>query len=347
MAIFFDAPVQPDALTTFVRDVPTPGELTLSGMFPARTVPSNVVNWGEITRTNRTARFRSYDGRIHVSSRDTGSEKNVRLPPLSSSLSVGEYERLQLEFARTGGTFKQALAAAVYNDATQLTREVQARVEQAFGDLLTDWKLTIDENGFKNEADYGAPAGHSVSASTTWATVASATALTELVAWTDVYVATNGVKPDSFLTSLKVLRLMQRNAEIINAVHGSAAGRTRVTLTELNDLLESEGLPTARPAYDTKVDVDGTSTRVIADDKLIFLPQNLGDLAAMYYGVSATALELVNAAKSDFSFEDAPGIVGVVIKNAEPPFREFTYVDAVGMPIITNPKLMLVADVVA
>lgn len=137
---------------------------------------------------------------------------------------------------------------------------------------------------------------------------------------------------------------MQTNVEIINAIAGSAAGRTRVSLTELNDLLSSYGLPTLRPPYDTNVDVDGSTTRVIADDKLLMLPPNVGDLGYTAYGLSATALELVNSTQSDLSFEEAPGIVGVVEK-AGPPYRQYTFVDAVGMPILQNSRLLFVADV--
>jgi hypothetical protein len=84
MAIFFDAPVTPDALTTFIREVPTPATLGLSSLFPVRTVDDNKVDFAEIISTNRTARYRSFDGRIHVSERDTGSDKRVNLAPLSS-----------------------------------------------------------------------------------------------------------------------------------------------------------------------------------------------------------------------------------------------------------------------
>jgi hypothetical protein len=107
MAIFFDAPVDPDDLTTFVREVPVNrGGQTrrLLSMFGTRQVDRNEVDFAQIVKTNRVARFRSWDGRIHVSTRDTGSEKRVPLPPVSTSLNMGEYERLQLEFARTGGT---------------------------------------------------------------------------------------------------------------------------------------------------------------------------------------------------------------------------------------------------
>lgn len=343
MAILFDAPVSPDALTAFVREVPTPSALGLSALFPRRFLDTNTVDFAEIVRTNRTARFRSFDGRIHVSERDTGSEKRVKLLPLSSSLSMGEYERLQLEFARTSGTNQQALANAVYNDATNLTREVQNRLEQAWGDVVTDGKLTINENGYQGEADFGVPSNHKVTAGTAWTTL-SATALTMLVTWSDVYVATNGFRPASMQTSQRVTRLLQQNNEIVAAIAGTSSGRTRVNLTELNDLLSSEGLPTLRAPYDTQVDVDGTSTRVVEDDKLLFLPPNIEDLGYTAFGISATALELVDSNQADLSFEEAAGIVGVVEK-AGPPYRQFTFVDAVAMPILADARKLLIADV--
>jgi hypothetical protein len=77
---------------------------------------------------------------------------------------------------------------------------------------------------------------------------------------------------------------------------------------------------------------------------VIFLPPNVADLGYTAWGVSATALELVNSNAIDFSFEEASGIVGVVEK-VGPPYREFTFVDAVGMPVLQNPRLLMVADV--
>jgi hypothetical protein len=343
MALFLDGPVDPVELTTFVREVPIPSDFSLSAAFPTQTETDNTVDFAEIVRTNRTARFRSFDGRIHVSERDAGTEKRVRLLPLSSSLNMGEYERLQLEFARSGGTNQRALASAVYNDGTNLTREVQARLEQAWGDVLTDGKLTINENGYQGEADFGVPANQIVSPATLWSNTATATPLTNMAAWQDVCVA-NGWTPATARTSLAVMRLLQRNKEIIDAVYGSTQGRTRVTRVELNDLMSAEGLPTFAEPYDTQVDVDGVSTRTIPDDRLMFTPANLGDLGATAWGVSATALELVDSGDIDFSFEEAPGIVGV-IESVGPPYRKFTFVDAVAMPILRDARKLFIADV--
>lgn len=348
MAIFFDAPVSPDALTTFTREVPFGSNLGLLNLFGRQTSENNMVDFAEIVRTNRMARYRSFDGRIHVSERDTGSEKRVGLLPLSSSLNMGEYERLQLEFARFGGTNTQRLAAAVYNDAEQLTREVQNRLEMAWGDVLADGILTISEGGLTGSAgiaDFGVPASQKVTVGTNWDTVATAPALSDLQTAVDTYVDNNGFAPGFILTSNKQHRNLRRNTEVINAIHGSNAGVTRVQADDLSDLLASElqGIQLLAP-YDSSLDVDGVTTRTLPADKVLLLPPNLDDLGYTVWGVSATALELVNAAQSDLSFEEAAGIVGVVLKSG-PPFRQFTFVDATAMPVLSNGKLLTILDV--
>lgn len=341
--IFYDAPVSPDDLTAFVRRVPIPAGATLLNLVPTEFDTNNQFDWSEVLETNRTARFRSFDGRIHVSARDGGSDKRVAYPALSDSLNMGEYERLQLEFARTGGTRQEALANAIYNDGQRLTRHVQNRMHQAIGDVLVDGKLTINENGFQGEADYGLPGTHKVTAGTAWTTTATAPALDNMLAWYDVMVA-DGNAPGAILTSRRVKRLMQTNAQLIGAAVGTTSGKTRINDNELRDLLASEELPTEFIIADDVVDVDGVTTRIIPDDLFMFVPANLGDLIKVRYGVSATALELVESNKADMAFEDSPGIVGVVEKDG-PPYRQYTFVDAVGMPIIADARKLFVADV--
>jgi len=346
MAIFFDAPVEPDALTTFVREVPvnrTGQTRRLLGMFNRLDVQDNQVDFATITRTNRVARFRAWDGALHVSKRDTGKENRVQLPPLSSSLSLGEYERLQLEFARNGGTNEQALARSIYNDGETLTNEVLNRLELAWGDLLTDGKFTMLSSEGGLEADYSIPSDQLITTATAWTTTATAPALSDLIAATDLYTSRYGT-PGQLLTSRRVQRLMMQNTEMINAAVGAQTGRTRINLDELQNLLASEGLPQLAEAYDESLDVDGTSTRVLADNKVVVLPPNLDDLGRTAMGITATALELVSSSESDMAFEDAPGIVGVVEK-VGPPYRQFTYVDACGMPVLTDSTRLMTLTV--
>ena len=342
MAIVFDGPVTPDALTTFVREVPTPADQVLNLILPDRTLNRNTVDLQELTRTNRTARFRAFDARLHVSERDTTMTKQVKLPPLSSSVSVGEFERLQLEFARLGGTNQSALVDAIYDDATNLAREVRARMEQARGDVLTDGKFTLaGEGNLTMEADFGVPGNHIVAPATPWSTVASATVIADLTAWVNTYVATNGSRPTGMVVSTRVMNYMLQNAEIRTLAASLAGAPGLVTRPALDAALQAFGLPPVSLVYDSNVDVDGVTTKVIPDDRVIMYGDNVGYTA---WGITATALELAQAAEADLSFSDAPGLAGVVIKEG-PPFRSFTYVDAVGMPVLENPRRLFIADV--
>lgn len=341
MPIIFDAPVTPDALTGFVREVPTPASQILSNILPNQIIDKAEVDLAELTRTNRTARFRAWDARLHVSERDVTVTRKAKLPPLSTSISVGELERLQLEYARLGGSSQTAMINAIYDDATNLTGEVYNRMEQARGDVLVDGKFTLtNEGGLTMEADFGVPVGHFVTAGTVWSN-AAASIITDLTGWQQTYVDANGTSPDGMLISTTILNAMLRNTEIRTLSASLAGAPGLVTRPALEAALAAFGLPPIAYVYDAAVDVDGTTTKIIPVDRVVFFSQGLGRTV---WGVTATALELVNSNHAEIGFSEAAGTVGVVIKEG-PPFRQFTFVDAVGMPVLDNPKRLFVADV--
>jgi hypothetical protein len=351
MAIFWDAPVAPDAQTYFMRELPYPSNLGLLNLFGRQDHATDVIEMAEIQRTNRTARYRAWDARVHKSTRDVGSEARIRFIPLSSSLDMGEYERLQRRYAELGivGGNEARLSDAIYQDSTQLTREVQNRLELAWGDALSDGILSISEGGLTGSAgtlDFGVPAGQKTTVGTAWATVATAPALTDIQTVVDTYVDANGNAPGFMVTSTAQRRNLRRNRQVIDAVYGSTGGRTQVSEAELSGLLadEFQGLTLLAP-YDSNVDVDGATVRTLAADKVIFLPPNLDDLGHTAFGTTATALELVNSGRTELSFEEAAGIVGIVTKSDGIPFRQEVQVDALAMPVITAPKLLSILDV--
>ncbi|NKG21103.1 major capsid protein [Paeniglutamicibacter terrestris] len=343
MAIVFDGDVTPDALTAFVRSVPTPANYVLDQLLPNRTFTKNQIDFSELTRTNRAAKFRAYDGSIVPTKRDTLTSSTVKLPPLSSMNGVGERERLELEHARQGGSSNSALIDQIYDDATLLTGEILTRMELARGDVLADGKFTLaGENGLTLEADFGVPSNHLVTTAAAWSTPATAKIIEDLTTWVSTYVVTNGQRPGGMAISDKVLGYMLRNAEIRSLAASLSGAPSLVTRPALDAVLDAFSLPPIKWVYDTRVDVDDVDTRVLPENAVIFTPANPSDLGYTAWGVSATALELVNSAKVDFAFSEAPGIVGVVDKSAHPPYRENTFVDAVGMPVLTNPKLLFV-----
>jgi hypothetical protein len=346
MAIFYEAPVTPDDLTMFTRNVPLIQNMVLNRILPDRTINDNRVDVGQLTRTGRTARFRVFDGPIHVARRDSYTVQNVALPPLSDSLAMGEYERLQIQFARTGGTNQGALVNAIYDDATILTQNVRRRMELARGDVLVDGKFTLaGEGGLYMEADFLVPGGNFVTAAPLWTDTANADIIANLDTWSQAYLDLNGFLPGGMILSRTVVNNMLRNQKLRTAYGTNLTGtQTLLRREQVESALDSYSLPPIEMVYDSSVDVDGVSTRVLPSNKVIFVPPAGQTLGYTAWGVSATALELVNSSESDLSFADAPGIVGVVEKQG-PPYRQYTFVDAVGMPVLENPNFLMVATV--
>ncbi len=350
MAIVFDSVVPPDALTTFIREVPIPADQVLNRLLPDRTFDQLEVSFDELTRTNRAAKFRAFDAGIPKSQRDTPVTRKAKMPPISARNSKGELERLRLEQARSGGGSRSAMINAIYDDAESLTREIRTRMELARGDVLVDGKVTINENGLVLEADFGVPGGNLVdlTTGTPWSTVATADIVGDLTTLVNAYTALNGFAPGGFVTSKKIVGYMLQNAgfRTLSASFISGSTAPLITRPAMDQVLSNFLLPPLLWMYDSVADVDGVTTRILPENRLFLVPPNPSDLGFTAWGVTATSLELVNSNAVDFSFADAPGIVGVVERDG-PPYHEEVFVDAIGLPILANPKLLMVAKAIA
>lgn len=339
--------IEPAVLTGFVREVPSPYALALNRWLPDRQIGDIEAAIDQVTRTNRAAQFRAWDTETPVSRRDSFQRSKVKLPPLGTKLPIGEYERLLLERIRTGGDNRNGYVQAIYDDAAQLTREVLNRMELARADVLVDGKFTLTgENGLTLEADFGVDPTHLVTASTLWSNTASATPLTDIKTWTDLYVDETGELPGTILTSNVVVNNLLLSAEIRALFYRGqtlSGAPDLITPAQLNQVLTAYGLP-AIEQYNTKVEVNGANTRLIPQDRVIFLPSDPTSLGYTAWGVTAESLELASGQNPSLEFEELPGLVGVVLKEGDP-VRVWTKVGAVGMPLITDPKRLVVADV--
>jgi hypothetical protein len=344
MSLFLDGPLPLEDVITFVQQVPLPSNNALTLAFPPKTYTTDEIDLAVITRTNRAAKFRNWDGNFWVAPRDTGLEKRVRMLPLGGQLGVGEYERRQIEMARYGGTIQSILVDAIYNDLENLTRYAQNRVELAWGDVLSDGVLTINENGVQQQVDYGIPSNQLVTAGTLWSDTANSNPLTDLIAWYDIYVATNGSGPGQFKCSLTTARQLQANVHLINQIKGAQTGVTNVTLEDISTLFNSYGLPSIGmdSVYNSFFDVDGVTTRPIAANKFLFLPDDLSTLGFTAWGTPTTVMEL-NA--NNIQVQTAAGLIGMLVREEQPPFQKRTFVDGVVLPVLADPRKLLVATV--
>jgi hypothetical protein len=345
MAIDLDY-LSPAQLTGYVRDVPTPATYTLNTWLPDVMIEDIEAAFDNLTRTNRAAKFRAWDAESPVGKRDQFERRRVALPPISQKLLLGEHERLLLERARSGGDNRSRLITAIYDDADTNVRAVRARAELARGDVLTDGKFTlVDENGLTLEADFGVDPSQLVTASTVWSDHTNSDPILDLHGWVDAYTLLVGEPPAFFLTNRTVVGHMVQNAKIRAAVSTLAGTPSIVTRPVLNQVLQANDLPTV-VEYNTQIDVDGVATRPIPLNRGVLLPQDPRSLGITAWGITAEALDLVAGQNPSLAFEDAPGLVGVVMKDGDP-VRLWTKVGGVVMPIITDSRRLWVATVLA
>lgn len=351
MSLFLDGPVPLHDTITFTQNVPIPSNNAFTQLFPEREYDTDEIDFATITRTNRAAKFRNWDGSFWVAPRDTGSQARVRMLPLGAQLSVGEYERRQKEFARYGGTIANILVDAIYDDLTNLTRYAQNRVELAWGDVLTDGVLTINENGVQQQVDYGIPSAQKVTPVTLWSDRANSTPLTDLLTWTQLYTSINGAPQGQFKTSTLVIQDLMFNTQLINAIKGAQTGVTMVSLAEINGLLAGFGIPPFQvptdglpggSIYGSSFDVDGVTTPAYPTNKLLFLPADPGSLGFTAWGTPTTAMEL-NANNVQVAAD--AHIIGILVREEQPPFRKTTFVDGVVLPVLADTRKILIATV--
>lgn len=339
--------VAPTVLTGFVREVPSPSNLLLAQFLPDRNIGNIEAAIDKVTKTNRAAQFRSWDSETPVGQRDSFSRSKVKLPPLGQKLPISEQEHLMLERVRTGGDNRNGYVQAIYDDAATLANNVRRRMEIARGDVLQDGKFTlVDEHGLTLEADFGIPVGNLVTAGVPWSDHDDATPLLDIKSWIDDYVELNGERPGKVLTSNTVVNNLLLSAEIRALFNRGATlngSPDLLTMAMLNQVLQAYGIPPIFE-YNTKINWNGSNQRVIAEDRFLLLPETAADLGYTAWGVTAESLVLATGDNPGLLFEELPGLVGVVLKDGDP-VQTWTKVSAVGMPLITNPDLLMVADV--
>lgn len=279
------------------------------------------------------ATFRAFDAETPLGRREGFSEVRGQLPPLGRKIRLSEYDQLTLRNA----TAEQR--RLLLRDAERLVREIDARLEVARGDALVNGSVTIAENGVQATVDFGRLSSHNYASNTApvlWSTTATATPIVDLMGWRDKYVATNGFNPGRIVTSTRVLNALLRTDDVRKSINPNAT-TMYVTVAQVNGLLQAFGLP-AIETYDAQFSIGGVGTRVIPDDKLLFLPPANADLGATLWGTTLESQE------AEYGLDGSPGIVVGAWKTRDP-IGLWTHAAAIALPILGNPNLSLVADV--
>lgn len=282
------------------------------------------------------ADFRAFDAEPTIGALPGGDRVTLELPALGRNVPVTEYNQLR---ARNANPSDAAVLETIQRATDVVVRAVADSIERLRGTVLQTGKATV--TGFMDD-DFGRATGHSVSAATAWST-STVDALGEAQTWLDTYTDANGGPPGAALMSTRVLRAISALDQFASSLVGG--GTRPATMADAQNTWEAAGLPPIY-LYDRRVSVAGTPTKVLSDDRILFLPaptDTNGDseLGATFWGRTLTSGD------PDFGITDAdqPGLVAGVYRNEKPPMIAEVISDAIALPVLANADLSMVADV--
>lgn len=336
----------PTELQGFIRNIPLP-LFTLSDFLPNAEIDDIEYRFtrGDFSDQD-AAQYRGFDTEAPIGTRPGVSRVAGELPPISKKMRLGEEQRLRLRQLQRGGGEVAGLAETIFDDAANLSRSVQARIELARGQALWDGKVVINENGVSAQVDYGYAAGQRVAANTTGDLVfwddPAADIIGDLSSWVEAYVTrTGGTLPAVFQTSGRVRGFMLKNTAVRTLAATLGGTPQLVTVDTLQAVLSAFDLPRVE-LYDTAVKIGGVNTRVIPNNRGLLLPARGSNvLGRTFYGTTAESLELVDARQVDAA--QAPGLVAVNERTFDP-VATWTKVAAIALPTIANPELVTTAQ---
>lgn len=338
---YFDPPTITGYARGALADLPV-NQFTLSRWLPWRPIDDITFRFNRSSGgLAEAAPFRAWNTEARIVGRKGITRVSGELLPISDKIVLSEYDNL-----RRRANPDSAIQTEIKSDVRTVVRNIAARLELARGESLVTGALDLSEFGLDADIDWGRDSSMEVTAGTLWSTTASADIIQDLTDWVEDYTDLNGEPPSVLLVSRRVRGFMLRNAAL-RTMAGTLAGTpTQISSDTLRQILDAHDLPRVE-TYDVKYDNNGTSTRVIDDHLALLLPEPTDpndaegtDLGATFLGTTAESLD----ASYNLAEDEAPGIVAGVYRD-EDPIGIWTKASAVGLPVLANPNLAMVATV--
>lgn len=332
--ILFDA-VNPADLTRFARELAAAEPGGLSAFLPNRQVTGTESRTTRVSRTTTAARVRSFDAETPIGRRPVGvAQSKVGLAPVGQKLPLRESEIIAL--ALTAGADLSEVVQAIYDDTQNNVASIVNLVEQWRGQFLFTGAVSIADNGFIQEADYGLAADHNLSVGDLTAPWdGGGDAIADELEWIEQVTADAGEAPVALIGSSLVRRHL-----LSNPAYAGATGLDldRVTPATFNALRAEWGLPPF-VTYDGAVG----GVRNTPATKVALVTASVGETQ---WGVTAEELELLGSNAVEAASVQQPRIVASSWKSTDP-VAIWQKANATVLPVAGDINGLLVAEVLA
>lgn len=268
-----------------------------------------------------------------VIDRDAVASMHGKIAKFGIKYVATEEELMAIFQARNSGE-RQAVVDKLLVKATDLAAMVQRRFDVTKLQALGLGKFVYNDNNVKVDVDFGIPAAHKKSLTSTdrWSDAAS-DPVGNLQDWVKTYVDSNGKQPDMIYMSREVVASLMKNPAMI-LESGRPAGVTRATLDDVRAVLDSYGLPQIEIVDDRSITVKNVYTG--ENEVIEFFPANRVVMVSDGLG------EFLVGPTVENNFQ--PGVF-VDAYDKKEPIESILRAVGSGFPAIANPSLLFHADV--
>lgn len=288
------------------------------------------LDWNEtvLTRQQDMADIVDANAELPLTDRDPMRRVSGAITDIGQSHIVTKKELAAL--MDKGNEAKRKIAVKqLLGKAATIKQNIDARIEWMRWQALGTGALAYNKAGIKLGVDFEVT--FKEVAAIKWDGV-NPVIMTDYEGWVQDYIDTNGIAPEEYVTSTKVIRVVLNDVTVRKQVTGLSD--KLITLTELNEFLRGRQMPPMVP-FDEVVayrDVNNqgvrVSSRLLSEKKGIFLAQGIGK-------------QMMGPTQEN---EMNPGIFARTF-TMERPRREIIEVVAASFPKVIEPDLIGITTV--
>lgn len=270
---------------------------------------------------------------------------STQMPFFKESTYVDEELRQELNMVLETGNqaYIDAVVRRVFADETHLLEGARARREEMRMMALTTGAIAITANGQAYNYDYGMPADHKSTVTTSWSTTTS-DPIEDMRTAMDKIEDDTGIRPTRGVCTRKTWGYLRKNEKIIKSIfvlsNGQVSALSDARLSQY--LMDELGLELIVYGKRYKNDA-GTATQFVPDDTVVLFPS--GRLGTTWFGTTPEESDLMGGKVANVSITDV-GVAVTTIEKADPVNVE-TKVTMICLPSFEAADSVYILDVIA
>lgn len=269
---------------------------------------------------------------------------STQMPFFKESTYVDEELRQELNMVLETGNqaYIDAVVRRVFADETHLLEGARARREEMRMMALTTGAIAITANGQAYNYDYGMPADHKSTVTTSWSTTTS-DPIEDMRTAMDKIEDDTGIRPTRGVCTRKTWGYLRKNEKIIKSIfvlsNGQVSALSDARLSQY--LMDELGLELIVYGKRYKNDA-GTATQFVPDDTVVLFPS--GSLGTTWFGTTPEESDLMGGKVANVSITDV-GVAVTTIEKADPVNVE-TKVTMICLPSFEAADSVYILDVI-